>query len=88
MNNNQYSDIKVTDRKKISLTGVKKVVNFNSEEFLIETTLGAISLKGSELEVVKLDTVDQVLSIKGKFDSLTYNDGNKKEVSFISRLFK
>ena len=88
MNTNQYGDIKINDRKKISLTGVKKVVNFNSEEFLLETTLGVISLKGSELEIVKLDTVDQILSIKGRFNSLTYMDSNKKEVSFISRLFK
>ena len=88
MNNNQYSDIKICDRKKISLTGVKKVVNFNSEEFLIETTLGIISLKGSELEIIKLDTVDQVLSIKGRFNSLNYMDSDKKEVSLISRLFK
>lgn len=88
MNTNQYGDIKINDRKKISLTGVKKVVNFNSEEFLLETTLGVISLKGSELEIVKLDTVDQILSIKGRFNSLTYMDSNKKEVSLISRLFK
>ena len=88
MNNNLYSDIKICDRKKVSLTGVKKVVNFNSEEFYLETTLGDVSIKGSELEILKLDTVDQILSIKGKFNSLIYLDSNKKEVSFISRLFK
>ena len=88
MNNNLYSDIKICDRKKVSLTGVKKVVNFNSEEFYLETTLGDVSIKGSELEILKLDTVDQILSIKGKFNSLIYMDSNKKEISFISRLFK
>ena len=88
MNNNQYGDIKILDRKKISLTGVRKVINFNSEEFLIETSLGILSLKGSELEIMKLDTSEQLLSVKGQINSLIYMDSNKKEVSFISRLFK
>jgi len=87
--NNQYSKIKITDRKKIILSGVKKLVSFNPEEFLIESTLGVILLKGQELEIVKLDTIDQILSIKGKFNSLNYMDSNKKgETSFIARLFK
>jgi len=76
------------DRKKISLTGVRKVINFNSEEFLNETSLGILSLKGSELEIMKLDTSEQLLSVKGQINSLIYMDSNKKEVSFISRLFK
>ena len=48
---NQYGEIKIVDRKKISLTGVKKLVSFNPEEFLIETTLGILLLKGQELEM-------------------------------------
>ena len=86
---NNYGEIKVIDRKKVNMTGVKKLVSFNPEEFLIESTLGVILLKGNDLEVVKLDTTDQLLSIKGKFNSLTYMDSNKKnENSFIARLFK
>ncbi len=86
---NQYGEIKITDRKKINLTGVKKLVSFNPEEFLIETTLGVILLKGQELEIIKLDTTDGILSIKGRVNSLTYMDSNKKgESSFIARLFK
>ena len=86
---NNYGEVKIIDRKKVNLTGVKKLVSFNPEEFLIESTLGVILLKGNDLEVIKLDTNDQLLSIKGRFNSLTYMDSNKKsESSFIARLFK
>ena len=93
MNNNiisnQYSEIKIVDRKKINLSGVKKIVSFNPEEFLIESNLGVILLKGEELEIIKLDTTDGILSIKGRINSLNYMDSNKpKESSIISRLFK
>ncbi|MBR1417171.1 MAG: sporulation protein YabP [Bacilli bacterium] len=87
--NKEYGEIKVTDRKKTTLSGVKKLVSFNPEEFLIETTLGVILLKGSELEIVKLDTVDGILSIKGRVNSINYMDANKKsDTSLIARLFK
>lgn len=86
---NQYGEIKITDRKRVSLTGVKKLVSFNPEEFLIETTLGVILLKGQELEIIKLDTTDGILSIKGRINNLNYMDSNKnKETSIIARLFK
>ena len=86
---NQYGEIKITDRKRVSLTGVKKLVSFNPEEFLIETTLGVILLKGQELEIIKLDTTDGILSIKGRINILNYMDSNKnKETSIIARLFK
>ena len=41
------------------------------------------------LEVVKLDTHDGVVSIKGKISSIVYEDDKKKtEESFITKLFK
>ena len=87
--NNQYGEIKITDRNRISLTGVKKLISFNPEEFLIETTLGVILLKGQDLEIIKLDTTDGILSIRGRINNLNYMDSNKnKETSIIARLFK
>ncbi len=84
-----YGDIKISDRKKVSLTGIKKLISFNPEEFLMETTLGVLVIKGYGLEVIKLDTTEGLLAIKGKVNSLTYMDGNKnKDTSIIAKLFK
>ena len=84
----EYGEIKIIDRKRITLTGVRKLISFNNKEFVIDSKLGLIVLKGDDLELLKLDTSDGNLSIKGRIDSLSYMDETKKEISFISRLFK
>lgn len=83
-------DIKISDRKKVSLTGIKKLISFNPEEFLMQTTLGALVIKGDNLEVIKLDTVEGLLAIKGKVNSLSYldRDNKAKENSLWAKLFK
>ena len=83
----EYGEIKIIDRKRISLTGVRKLISFNNKEFVIDSKLGLIILKGDDLELLKLDTSDGNLAIKGRIDSLSYIDDTKKEISFISRLF-
>ena len=46
-------------------------------------------IKGEDLEVVKLDTYQGNITIKGKIDLVEYIDEvNKKESSFLSKLFK
>ena len=83
--------ISINERKNIVVTGVKKIDSFDDEEFLLETNMGYIVIKGSDLEIIKLDTYRGNVSIKGKINSLTYMESaNKKEKedSVFSKLFK
>lgn len=83
--------IQIIERKNVLITGVKRIENFDSKEFFIESTHGFILIKGEELELVKLDTFQGNLNIKGKVNSLIYIDeaGKKaKGESVISKLFK
>ena len=83
--------ISVVERKNVLITGVKKVDSFDNEEFLLETIMGYLALKGEELELIKLDTLGGTVTIKGHINSFDYIDEvNKKEKdsSIISRLFK
>ena len=52
--------------------------------------MGYLTVKGSELEIVKLDTYQGNVSIKGQVSSLSYTDngGKNKEDSFLSKIFK
>ena len=83
-------NISLTERKNLVVTGVKKIDNFDSNEFLIETTMGYLTVKGNDLEIIKLDTYQGNVSIEGQISSLIYSDSNSKnkEESFISKLFK
>ena len=83
--------VSINERKNINISGVKKIDSFDDEEFLLETSMGYIVIKGENLEIIKLDTYQGNVSIKGKVNSLTYlEDGSKKikEESMLSKLFK
>lgn len=83
-------ELRVNDRREIFLTGIKKIVSFDNEEFLMESNMGVILLKGSSLEILKLDTHDGNVKIKGKINSFTYLDGENKQNNegFFTKLFK
>jgi sporulation protein YabP len=88
LNNN----ISINERKSIVITGVKKIESFDEEEFLLETNLGYMIIKGEDLEIIKLDTYQGNVSIKGLLKSLNYIDDvknkNSKEQGIFNRLFK
>lgn len=83
-------NVTINDRKNIIISGVKKIESFDNEEFIMETNMGYILLKGSDLEIIKLDTYQGNVSIKGKINSLNYMDNTKKEKEegLFSKLFK
>lgn len=82
-------DVKISDRSQLYMTGVKKIDSFDNEEFLMDTALGTLLLKGEGLELVKLDTHDGNVSIKGKINSIAYSDGKKADgENIFSKLFK
>lgn len=83
--------ITINERKSISITGVKKIDSFDDEEFLLETNMGYIIIKGEDLEIMKLDTYQGNVSIKGRLNSFSYMENGakkEKEDSVFSKLFK
>ena len=50
--------------------------------------MGNILIKGEDLEMVKLDTIEGNVSIKGKIDSFNYTDIHSKEDSIFAKIFK
>ena len=92
MESNSYGnhEIKVVDRNIINLTGINKITSFDDHEFLMESNMGIILLNGENLEIIKLDTHDGNVKIKGKLNSLNYVENIKKnkEESLLSKLFK
>lgn len=82
--------VKMIDRNFIHLTGILKITSFNDEEFLLEANMGHIHIKGSGLEVIKMDTNDGVVKIKGHLNSLVYLESKQKikEESIVAKLFK
>ena len=82
--------ISINERQNIYITGVLKIDSFDEEEFLLETNMGYLALKGEGLEIVRLDTKDGIVSIKGLVISLSYLEKIKKskEHNLFEKLFK
>lgn len=80
----------LNERKVIYITGVVKIESFDDEEFLLETNMGFLVIKGSGLEIIRLDTKDGMVSIKGTVDSFAYLENLKKgnKTSVLDKLFK
>lgn len=82
-------EVKIVDRNVIYLTGIDKIDSFNNEEFIMDSVMGQIKLNGDSLEVIKLDTHDGIVSIRGSVSSLIYNDVKRKDQeSLFTKLFK
>lgn len=88
---NYNHGLSIVERKNIIITGVKKIENFDDEEFLMETTMGFLIIKGEGLELIKLDTLQGNVSIKGLVNSFNYIEdikGKSKDNTFFNKLFK
>lgn len=87
---NYNHGISLLERKNLVITGVKKIENFDKEQFLLETVMGFIIVKGEDLELVKPDTLQGNVSIKGTVNAFYYAEdiNKKKEDSIFNRLFK
>lgn len=84
-------EIILKNRKSMLISGVKNVDSFDSEEFLIDSELGHIHIKGSELVLEKMDLDNGKVTIKGKIDSFNYVNGQKNKANkenFVKKLFK
>ncbi|MBY7141635.1 sporulation protein YabP [Virgibacillus sp. NKC19-3] len=82
--------VKLNNRKELEITGVKEVDSFDNEEFLLETVMGYLIIRGQNLQLQNLDVGDGVVSIKGKIYELSYVDEQQQEKAkgFFSKLFR
>ena len=58
--------LKINNRKNLEITGVKEVDSFDNEEFLLETVMGYLVIRGQNLQLQNLDVGEGLVNIKGK----------------------
>ncbi|WLD93471.1 sporulation protein YabP [Alkalihalobacillus sp. AL-G] len=83
-------DVKMRGRKALDITGVKQVESFDNEEFLLETSMGFLAVRGYNLKMKNLNLDQGLVSIEGKVYDLVYLDQQQgdKSKGFFSKLFK
>ncbi len=89
--NKKTHKITMNNRRNCSVTGVNDVLSFDAKEVLLETELGMLMMKGSDLHIGHLDLAKGEVDVEGKIDSLTYSEQDsftKKGESILNKLFK
>ena len=64
--NIQDHDVIMRGRRLLEITGVKQVESFDNEEFLLETVMGFLAIKGQNLQMKNLDVDKGIVAIKGE----------------------
>lgn len=83
-------NVELKDRKKLEISGIKKIESLNSEEFLIDTKLGLLHVRGKELEMQLLDIDKGNIWISGNVNAIEYIEPvtKKEKTSFFGKVFK
>lgn len=62
------------ERKKLTLTGATEVVRFDDELVELNTSLGLLTVEGSELKLKCLSLEDGTVVIQGNIRGLSYEE--------------
>lgn len=83
--------MQIINRSHGIITGVVDVISFDLSEIVLETQMGMMHIKGSELHVKRLSLDKGEVEIEGQTDSFIYSDlkkYKKSKESLMGRLFK
>ena len=87
--NEKAHSIIAENRRKLSISGVTDIDSFDENTVLLYTTMGELTIKGSDLHVNDLSVTNGEMNIEGEIDAVIYGDKDlRSPLSFISRLFR
>ncbi len=81
--------VNISDRRVINITGTDDILSFDENSVVISTVLGIMSIDGSNLRIIKLNTDgDGSLIIEGNIGGVFYVDENSSKKKNKFSLFK
>ncbi|MDR2502676.1 MAG: sporulation protein YabP [Oscillospiraceae bacterium] len=75
-------------RRRAAVSGVTDVESFDEGEIVINTAMGTLFVRGSDLHIERLSLDSGDVLIDGTIDSLEYEENLKPSGGFFGRLFK
>lgn len=87
MEKNTPSDIVLTSRRALSVSGVRAVEGYDDMQLEAETEQGLLFVRGRGLRIASFDSEKGTLEVEGTVDGLIYGE-QKEKPSLFSRLFR
>jgi len=91
VNKQKTHKISISNRRTCNISGVSDVLSFDVKEVILETEMGMLMMKGTQLHVNRLTLEKGEIDIEGSIDSITYSEavsGGKQNESILSKLFR
>lgn len=88
--NNKAHRIIISMREEMSLTGVTDVISFDETAIIVETEVGMLEIRGTELHVNQLNLENGEMSLTGDISGVEYDEKaayKKGSKNLIGRLF-
>ena len=76
----------LTERKKLTMTGVTEVVSFDDTTVVLETSLGNLILQGQGLQLKNLTAEGGQIVVEGQMTALFYEE--PRQGGWLRRLLK
>ncbi len=87
-NTNWHHQVTLIDRESMAVEGVINLGSFDEHEIIMETELGILAVKGSDLNIKNLNLEQGCIQIEGIIKSLVYEDGSRTKKGLLERLLK
>lgn len=75
----------LSERNKLTVTGVTEVVSFDDASVLLQTCMGSLLVQGSELQLKNLSLEGGQVEVDGTIASMQYEE-NRAARSWLGRL--
>ena len=80
-------DLRLENRARLSVTGVREVESFDQESVVLHTAKGVLVIRGQSLHLQTLSIEGGQVAVDGTVDALLYEEP-QKQGGFFSRLFR
>lgn len=70
----QFHRLTLSDRKKLTMTGVTEVISFDEDSVVLTTGLGTLVIQGTELQLKELSPSGGQVAVEGNIAALSYEE--------------
>ena len=85
----KMQNVYLENRNMLNVSGVIDVLNFDEQLITLDTELGILIIKGSNLKLNKFNLDNTDLSVNGEITSMMYDDKpNTRGESLLAKIFK
>lgn len=82
-------DVFLSSREKLSINGVKEILNFDDQTVNLRTVCGELAIEGIKLHISVLNIEKGEVVMEGKINSIFYYDVSEDDKkTLLSRIFK